>query len=79
MDHIVASQGVQLTDEELQQLADIVRLQQRQRSSLNIGDLIFDKGNAVYEARWYDYKQRKRINRVLTDVEALEVLTIYSW
>lgn len=74
MDHIIASQGDQLTTEELVQLADIVQCQIRYRSSLNQGDLVFDKGKAAYEARWYDYKQHQTIRRKLTDAEALEAL-----
>lgn len=73
MDHVVASQGAQLTDEELQQLADIVKIQMRQRSPLSQGDLILDKGTAVYNNISYNYQTRKRTYIPVTYAKAIEL------
>ena len=71
MDNIIASQGAQLTDDELQQLAGIVKIQIRQRSSLSQGDLVLDKGQAVYQRITGSWDNRKYTN--VNDVEAIDL------
>jgi len=73
VEQVFASQGAQLTDEELRQLADLVKYQIRQRSSLNQGDLVLDKGQAVYQKSEYDYRARKRTTSTVTNAEAIEI------
>lgn len=74
IDHILSSDGYQLTDEELSQLAEVVKKQQRLRSPLNTGELVLDKGEAEYEDRRYDWKSRQQIIKKLTTDEAIAIM-----
>jgi len=73
-DHIVLSRGTQLTDEELDQLEEIVKDQRKDRSLIS-GDLDFDKNiSAQYQIVKWDYSSRKNEAFDITFSEVLEIL-----
>lgn len=65
LDHLILARGTQLTDEELEQLAEIVTTQKKERSPLN-NDIDLDKGKGQYTVSYYPagvsrYSYGKRI------------------
>lgn len=72
-DHILASQGTQLTDEELQQLSEIVDTQKRERSILN-GDIDFDRSAGQYQTNYWDSQNGKRVYIDVTFRDAMEIM-----
>jgi len=72
-DHILASQGTQLTDEELQQLSEIVNTQQNERSILN-GDIDFDRSAGKYQTNYWDPKTRARTYVDISFRDVMEIM-----
>jgi len=73
LDHIVLSQGAQLTDDELQQLGEIVDTQRKERSILN-GDLDFDRSSGKYQVNNWDSQNRKHVYIDISFRDAMEVM-----
>lgn len=72
LDHIFASDGNQLTDEELEHLQEVVTNQKLARSALN-GDIDFDKSQGQYTTRTWDKQTRRSVDLNLSYQDAMEL------